>query len=76
MRSHVTARNVFIAGLVGFLLALPLYTGLSGNSFLLTLFTRILILALAATRWRGVSSLVICSTPETIQPDARRGRLS
>jgi branched-chain amino acid transport system permease protein len=28
---------------------LPLYTGLSGNSFLLTLFTRILILALAAT---------------------------
>jgi branched-chain amino acid transport system permease protein len=38
-----------IAALVGFLLVLPLYTGLSGNSFLLTLFTRILILALAAT---------------------------
>ena len=49
MRRHLTARNVLIAGLVGFLLALPLYTGLSGNSFLLTLFTRILILALAAT---------------------------
>jgi len=49
MKFPVTARNVFIAGLVAFLLALPLYTGLSGNSFLLTLFTRILILALAAT---------------------------
>ena len=49
MRRHFTARNVFIAALVAFLLALPLYTGLSGNSFLLTLFTRILILAIAAT---------------------------
>ena len=30
------------------LVLLPLYTGLSGNRFLLTLFTRIIILALAA----------------------------
>ena len=49
MTSFFTARNIFIAALVAFLLALPLYTSLSGNSFLLTLFTRILILALAAT---------------------------
>ncbi len=49
MTSHFTARNIFIAALLAFLLALPLYTGLSGNSFLLTLFTRIIILALAAT---------------------------
>jgi branched-chain amino acid transport system permease protein len=48
-RHFFTARNVFIAALVAFLLALPVYTGFSGNSFLLTLFTRILILALAAT---------------------------
>ena len=49
MTGFFTARNIFIAALVAFLLALPIYTALSGNSFLLTLFTRILILALAAT---------------------------
>ena len=49
MTVHLTARNVFIGALLAFLLLLPLYAGLSGNSFLLTLFTRILILALAAT---------------------------
>jgi branched-chain amino acid transport system permease protein len=49
MIPHFTARNLFIVTLIGFLLVLPVYTGLSGNSFLLTLFTRILILALAAT---------------------------
>jgi branched-chain amino acid transport system permease protein len=49
MTGIFTARNIFVAALVVFLLALPLYTSLSGNSFLLTLFTRILILALAAT---------------------------
>jgi branched-chain amino acid transport system permease protein len=49
MTGIFTARNIFITTLVVFLLALPLYTNLSGNAFLLTLFTRILILALAAT---------------------------
>ena len=49
MTSYLTARNIFIALLIGFLLVLPVYTGLSGNSFLLTLFTRIVILAIAAT---------------------------
>jgi branched-chain amino acid transport system permease protein len=49
MKRYLSSRDVLIAALVGFLLVLPLYTGLSGNSFLLTLFTRILILALAAT---------------------------
>jgi branched-chain amino acid transport system permease protein len=49
MTSHFTARNILIAALLAFLLVLPIYTALSGNSFLLTLFTRIIILALAAT---------------------------
>jgi branched-chain amino acid transport system permease protein len=49
MTGIFTARNIFITTLIVFLLALPLYTSLSGNSFPLTLFTRILILALAAT---------------------------
>jgi branched-chain amino acid transport system permease protein len=48
MRSALTVRNVTIAALVAALLLLPLYTGLSGNRFLLTLFTRIVILAMAA----------------------------
>jgi branched-chain amino acid transport system permease protein len=42
-------RNLVIAGLLTFLVLLPVYVGFSGNIFLLTLFTRILILALAAT---------------------------
>ncbi len=49
MNKLLTARNGFVAVLVAFLLALPLYTAMTGNSFLLTLFTRILILAMAAT---------------------------
>ncbi len=49
MTAFFTVRNAFVAVLVVFLLALPVYTGLSGNSFLLTLFTRIIILAIAAT---------------------------
>jgi len=43
------ARNLLVPALLAFLLLLPVYTSLSGNTFLLTLFTRILILALAAT---------------------------
>src|SRR3978361_2223648 len=42
-------RTVVAAVVVAALVLLPLYTGLSGNRFLLTLFTRIVILALAAT---------------------------
>src|SRR5471032_1002209 len=41
-------RNIVVAALLIALVLLPLYTGLSGNRFLLTLFTRIIILALAA----------------------------
>jgi len=49
MTAAFTARNVVIAGLLAFLVLLPVYTGMTGNYFLLTLFTRIVILALAAT---------------------------
>ena len=42
-------RNLVVAALLAFLVLLPVYVGFSGNIFLLTLFTRILILALAAT---------------------------
>jgi branched-chain amino acid transport system permease protein len=44
----LTLRTIAIGALLAFLLLLPLYTGLSGNLFLLTLFTRVVILALAA----------------------------
>jgi branched-chain amino acid transport system permease protein len=42
------ARNVFAALVAVGLLLLPLYSSLSGNIFILTLFTRIVIFALAA----------------------------
>jgi len=49
MKAAFTLRHLVIAGLLAFLLLLPVYAGLTGNTFLLTLFTRIVILALAAT---------------------------
>ena len=48
MTAAFTPRNIAIVALLAALVLLPLYTGLSGNRFLLTLFTRIIILALAA----------------------------
>ena len=43
------ARNAVVVVLLLLLAALPLYASLAGNPFLVTLFTRILILAMAAT---------------------------
>jgi branched-chain amino acid transport system permease protein len=48
MRPSLTPRAAAIGTLLAFLVLLPVYTGVSGNYFLLTLFTRIVILALAA----------------------------
>jgi branched-chain amino acid transport system permease protein len=49
MTSLITARTFVVAALLLILAALPIYTTLTGNFFLLTLFTRIVILAIAAT---------------------------
>lgn len=49
MRGPFTPRNVFVGALILFLVLLPAYTAMTGNAFLVTLFTRILILALGAT---------------------------
>jgi branched-chain amino acid transport system permease protein len=46
--SQLNARNVVTALVAAGLLLLPLYSSLSGNIFVLTLFTRIVIFALAA----------------------------
>jgi branched-chain amino acid transport system permease protein len=48
MTASLNARNVVAALIVAGLLLLPLYAQLSGNMFVLTLFTRIVIFALAA----------------------------
>jgi branched-chain amino acid transport system permease protein len=49
MTSLLTFRNIVIAALVTVLVLLPIYTWALGNVFALTLFTRIIILAIAAT---------------------------
>jgi branched-chain amino acid transport system permease protein len=49
MSATFNVRNVVVTGLLIALLLLPVYVGLSGDRFVLTLFTRIIILALAAT---------------------------
>ena len=49
MKISLNARTIVAALTVAGLLLLPLYTSLSGNVFLLTLFTRIVIFALAAS---------------------------
>jgi branched-chain amino acid transport system permease protein len=48
MSGTLTPRNLAAAALLAALALLPLYVQLSGNQFALTLFTRIVILALAA----------------------------
>src|SRR3982750_2265071 len=48
MKSSLTVQNLVAAAVVAGLALLPLYSSLSGNIFILTLFTRIVILALAA----------------------------
>src|ERR1700726_1123442 len=49
MKDSLNPRNVLVALVIAGLLLLPLYTSLSGNVFALTLFTRIVIYALAAS---------------------------
>jgi branched-chain amino acid transport system permease protein len=44
-----TPRNIVVVALLLFLALVPVYASISGNVFLVTLFTRIVILAIAAT---------------------------
>jgi len=48
MRSRLTLRNAVVAALIAIFALLPVYTALTGNTFVMTLFARILILAIAA----------------------------
>ena len=48
MKASLNVRNVVVALVVAGLVLLPVYSALSGNIFILTLFTRIVIFALAA----------------------------
>src|SRR4051794_41449623 len=48
MNASLNVRNIVAGLMVAGLLLLPVYSALSGNVFVLTLFTRIVILALAA----------------------------
>ncbi|UFZ02883.1 branched-chain amino acid ABC transporter permease [Bradyrhizobium ontarionense] len=48
MKSSLTVQNIVAAAVVAGLVLLPVYSNLSGNIFILTLFTRIVILALSA----------------------------
>src|SRR6202047_4751303 len=48
MTVWLNPRNAVTVGLLAALALLPLYTALTGNTFVMTLFTRVLILALAA----------------------------
>jgi branched-chain amino acid transport system permease protein len=48
MIGWLTPRNAFVAALLAILVLLPVYTAATGNTFVMTLFTRIVILAIAA----------------------------
>jgi branched-chain amino acid transport system permease protein len=48
MNASLSVRNIVTGLVVAGLVLLPVYSALSGNVFVLTLFTRIVILALAA----------------------------
>src|SRR5258707_2482902 len=49
MSPLLTPRNAVVAAALVFLVLVPVYVAVSGNVFLMTLFTRIVILAIAAT---------------------------
>ncbi len=49
MTAHLTPRNIVFVALLIFLAFLPVYAAIGGKAFLITLFTRIVILAMAAT---------------------------
>jgi branched-chain amino acid transport system permease protein len=49
LRSLLTPRTIVIAAVLAILASMPLLAALAGNAFVLTLFTRIVILAIAAT---------------------------
>jgi branched-chain amino acid transport system permease protein len=49
MTAALTPRNVVVAFVLLLLVAVPIYAAWSGNAFLVTLFTRVVILAMAAT---------------------------
>jgi len=49
MIAKLTPRNIALAALLVFLVVLPVYAVLAGKPFVVTLFTRIVILAMAAT---------------------------
>ena len=49
MSRRVTPRNVIVAGILLLLALAPIYASLTGNFFLMSLFSRIVILAIAAT---------------------------
>jgi branched-chain amino acid transport system permease protein len=48
MSGKFSIRNILVVALLAALVLLPVYSGLAGDRFMLTLFTRIVILALAA----------------------------
>src|SRR5688572_1223523 len=48
MKLSLTPRNAFVVALLAILTLLPVYSALTGNTFMVTLFTRIVILAIAA----------------------------
>jgi branched-chain amino acid transport system permease protein len=48
MKSSITPRNAVAAGLLVILALLPLYASWTGNVFTMTLFTRVIIMAIAA----------------------------
>ena len=48
MKSVLNLRNVVVALVIAGLVLLPVYSALTGKVFILTMFTRIIILALAA----------------------------
>ena len=48
MNAALTPRNAMVVGVVAILVLIPVYAAVSGNTFMMTLFTRIVILAVAA----------------------------
>ena len=79
MTSCFTVRNVVVAALLIFLALVPVYSQMTGNVFIMTLFTRIVILAIAAVSLNlimGYGGMVSSATPPISASAAMRSASS
>ena len=72
MIAALTPRTIAVAVVIAMLALVPVYAHLVGNLFVLSLFTRIVILAMAAVSLNLIMAVVLVVRPEGLFPAASK----